>query len=100
MASASSKLKPRWRPLRGTVFDSSTSPARLKHAAMAAASGDGEAETLLSTFDQIYDDFERGAAEIQSLRLSCDAEVKRREALEIACDGLRRGSFSSRVWQS
>ncbi|KAK3435387.1 hypothetical protein EUGRSUZ_C00104 [Eucalyptus grandis] len=69
---------------------------------MAAASGDGEAETLLSTFDQIYDvkDFERGAAEIQSLRLSCDAEVKRREALEIACDGLRRGSFSSRVWQS
>ncbi|XP_010046923.1 protein At-4/1 isoform X2 [Eucalyptus grandis] len=57
---------------------------------MAAASGDGEAETLLSTFDQIYDDFERGAAEIQSLRLSCDAEVKRREALEIACDGLRR----------
>ncbi|KAF8033675.1 hypothetical protein BT93_C0066 [Corymbia citriodora subsp. variegata] len=55
-----------------------------------AATGDSEAETLLSTFDQIYEDFERGAAEIQSLRLSCDAEVKRREALEIACDGLRR----------
>ncbi|KAJ0090940.1 hypothetical protein Patl1_14084 [Pistacia atlantica] len=47
-------------------------------------------ESLLSNFDQIYEDFKSGIAEIQLLRSNCNGEIKRREALEITCNSLKQ----------
>ncbi|PKI38095.1 hypothetical protein CRG98_041514 [Punica granatum] len=55
-----------------------------------AATSDREMELLLSSFDQIYRDFKSGMEEIQLLKSNCQAETKRREALEIACDSVKQ----------
>ncbi|OWM68456.1 hypothetical protein CDL15_Pgr028447 [Punica granatum] len=55
-----------------------------------AAMSDREMELLLSSFDQIYQDFKSGMEEIQQLKSNCQAETKRGEALEIACDSVKR----------
>ncbi|KAL2554120.1 Protein At-4/1 [Forsythia ovata] len=47
-----------------------------------AATSDEALEELLSTFDQIHNEFKDGIAEIQSLKSNCNAETKKREALE------------------
>uniref|UniRef100_A0A5B7C1V1 Protein At-4/1 n=1 Tax=Davidia involucrata TaxID=16924 RepID=A0A5B7C1V1_DAVIN len=54
-----------------------------------AATSDEEMESLLSSFDQIYDDFKNGIAQIQSLQSNCNAEIKKREALEFTCKSLK-----------
>ncbi|KAA8522720.1 hypothetical protein F0562_009118 [Nyssa sinensis] len=54
-----------------------------------AATSDEEMESLLSSFDQIYDDFKNGISQIQSLQSNCNAEVKKREALEFTCKSLK-----------
>ncbi|XP_010276710.1 PREDICTED: protein At-4/1 [Nelumbo nucifera] len=54
-----------------------------------AATSDEQMESLLSGFDQIYEDFKAGLTEIQSLKSNFTAEVKRREALEITCNSLK-----------
>lgn len=41
-----------------------------------------EFHSMLSDFDQIYDDFKKRAAQIQLLQSNCNAEVKKREALQ------------------
>ncbi|KAF8392825.1 hypothetical protein HHK36_021062 [Tetracentron sinense] len=56
-----------------------------------AATSDEEMESLLSSFDQIYEEFKDGVTEIQLLKSSCSAELKRREALENTCNSLRIG---------
>ncbi|PKI34412.1 hypothetical protein CRG98_045193 [Punica granatum] len=56
-----------------------------------AATSDREMELLLSSFDQIYQDFKSGMEEIQLLKSNCQAETKRREALEIACHSVKQG---------
>ncbi|KAK9266073.1 hypothetical protein L1049_003535 [Liquidambar formosana] len=53
------------------------------------ATSDEEMETLLSSVDHIYDDFNKGMTEIQLLKSKCNAEIRRREALEIACNSLK-----------
>ncbi|KAJ4709218.1 protein At-4/1-like [Melia azedarach] len=55
-----------------------------------AATSEDEMESLLPNFDQIYEDFKSAIAEIQMLRSSCNAEIKRREALEITCNSLKQ----------
>ncbi|KAB1204296.1 Protein At-4/1 [Morella rubra] len=55
-----------------------------------AATSDEEMDLLLSNFDKIFQDFKSGIAEIQSLRSNCKSEVKRREALEIICNGIKQ----------
>ncbi|XP_031378994.1 protein At-4/1-like isoform X6 [Punica granatum] len=55
-----------------------------------AATSDREMELLLSSFDQIYQDFKSGMEEIQLLKSNCQAETKRREALEIACHSVKQ----------
>ncbi|KAK9210340.1 hypothetical protein WN944_002710 [Citrus x changshan-huyou] len=62
---------------------------------MAATSDDGM-ESLLSDFDQIYEDFKRAISEVQLLRSSCNAETKRREALEITCNTLKKENERAR----
>ncbi|XP_021642816.2 protein At-4/1 isoform X2 [Hevea brasiliensis] len=54
-----------------------------------AATSDQEIDSLLSSFDQIYEDFKSGITEIQSLRSNWSAEVKKREALEVTCRSLK-----------
>lgn len=49
-----------------------------------------QSDSLLSGFDQLYKDFKIGIAEIQSLKSNYNAEMKRREALEIACNSLKQ----------
>ncbi|XP_050228959.1 protein At-4/1 [Mercurialis annua] len=44
---------------------------------------DQEIDSLLSSFDQIYEDFKSGITETQSLRSNWNAEIKKREALEL-----------------
>ncbi|XP_027070734.1 protein At-4/1 isoform X1 [Coffea arabica] len=56
---------------------------------MAAATSDEEMDSLLSAFDQIYDEFKNGISEIQSLQLKCNAEAKNREALEFSVHSLQ-----------
>nr|XP_027066813.1 protein At-4/1-like isoform X1 [Coffea arabica] len=56
---------------------------------MAAATSDEEMDSLLSAFDQIYDEFKNGISEIQSLQLKCNAETKNREALEFSVHSLQ-----------
>ncbi|KAK4785567.1 hypothetical protein SAY86_002256 [Trapa natans] len=55
-----------------------------------AASSDREMEMLLNSFDQIYQEFKSGIEEIQLLKSNCQAETKRREALEISCVSLQQ----------
>ncbi|KAE8056714.1 hypothetical protein FH972_013460 [Carpinus fangiana] len=55
-----------------------------------AATSDEEMDSLLSNFDIIFEDFKSGIAEIQSLKSNCNTELKRREALEITCNSLKR----------
>ncbi|KAB2626356.1 protein At-4/1 [Pyrus ussuriensis x Pyrus communis] len=55
-----------------------------------AATSDEEMDSLLSTLDQIYQDFKTGAAEIESSKSVCNAEAKKREALEFTCNNLRQ----------
>ncbi|KAL9442321.1 hypothetical protein AB3S75_020759 [Citrus x aurantiifolia] len=62
---------------------------------MAATSDEGM-ESLLSDFDQIYEDFKRAISEVQLLRSSCNAETKRREALEITCNTLKKENERAR----
>ncbi|XP_044471414.1 protein At-4/1 isoform X2 [Mangifera indica] len=47
-------------------------------------------ESLLSNFDQIYEDFKSSIAEIKLLRSNCNGEIKKREALEITCHSLKQ----------
>ncbi|XP_050372188.1 protein At-4/1 isoform X2 [Argentina anserina] len=54
-----------------------------------AATTDEEMNSLISTVDQIYQDFKTGVAEIQSAKSTCNAEAKRREALEFTCNNLK-----------
>ncbi|XP_021276643.1 protein At-4/1 [Herrania umbratica] len=55
-----------------------------------AATSDAYTDSLLSGFDQIYNDFKRGIREIQFLKSNWNAEIKRREALEITCHSLKQ----------
>ncbi|KAM5553673.1 hypothetical protein ABKV19_025754 [Rosa sericea] len=55
-----------------------------------AATTDEEMDSLLSTVDQIYQDFKDGVAEIQSVKSTCIAEAKKREALEFTCNNLKQ----------
>ncbi|XVF69899.1 hypothetical protein PTKIN_Ptkin11bG0118200 [Pterospermum kingtungense] len=47
-------------------------------------------DSLLPGFDQIYEDFKRRIEEIQFLKSNLNAEIKRREALELSCDSLKQ----------
>ncbi|GMJ01716.1 hypothetical protein like AT4G26020 [Hibiscus trionum] len=47
-------------------------------------------DSILSGFDQIYEDFKRKIEEIQVLKSNWNAEIKRGEALEITCDSLKQ----------
>ncbi|KAK9213321.1 hypothetical protein WN943_002708 [Citrus x changshan-huyou] len=62
---------------------------------MAATSDEGM-ESLLSDFDQIHEDFKRAISEVQLLRSRCNAETKRREALEITCNTLKKENERAR----
>ncbi|GLU10573.1 hypothetical protein SLE2022_273660 [Rubroshorea leprosula] len=55
-----------------------------------AATSERYMNSLLSGFDQIYEDFKSGIAEIQQLKSNLHAEMKRREALEITSNSLRQ----------
>ncbi|XP_017982561.1 PREDICTED: protein At-4/1 isoform X3 [Theobroma cacao] len=55
-----------------------------------AGTSDTYTDSLLSGFDQIYNDFKRGIQEIQFLKSNWNAEIKRREALEITCHSLKQ----------
>ncbi|KDP25798.1 hypothetical protein JCGZ_22520 [Jatropha curcas] len=57
---------------------------------MAAAASDQEIDSLLLTFDQIYEDFKSGIKEIQLLKSNWSAEIKNREALELTCRSLKQ----------
>ncbi|RVX07743.1 Protein At-4/1 [Vitis vinifera] len=56
-----------------------------------AATSDEEMESLLSTFDQIYKDFQNGVVEVQLLRSNCNVEIEKRQALQSTCDSLKQG---------
>ncbi|GAY37267.1 hypothetical protein CUMW_027720 [Citrus unshiu] len=62
---------------------------------MAATSDEGM-ESLLSDFEQIHEDFKRAISEVQLLRSRCNAETKRREALEITCNTLKKENERAR----
>ncbi|XP_059636550.1 protein At-4/1 [Cornus florida] len=53
------------------------------------ATSDEEMESLLSSFDQIYDDFKIGITQIQLLQSNCNAEIKNREVLEFTANSLK-----------
>ncbi|WJZ98740.1 hypothetical protein VitviT2T_017249 [Vitis vinifera] len=55
-----------------------------------AATSDEEMESLLSTFDQIYKDFQNGVVEVQLLRSNCNVEIEKRQALQSTCDSLKQ----------
>ncbi|XVE79949.1 hypothetical protein DITRI_Ditri14bG0098400 [Diplodiscus trichospermus] len=55
-----------------------------------AAASELNSYSLLSGFDQIYEDFKRRIEEIQFLKSNWNSEIKRREALEIICDSLKQ----------
>ncbi|KAL1819920.1 hypothetical protein ACET3Z_014789 [Daucus carota] len=48
-----------------------------------------EFDLMLSDFNQIYDDFNKSAEEIKLLKANCNAEVKKREALQFSLDSLK-----------
>ncbi|KAK8307889.1 hypothetical protein V6Z11_D02G016200 [Gossypium hirsutum] len=55
-----------------------------------AATSDLYMDSLLSGFDQIYEDFKRRTEEIQFLKSNWNGEIKRGEALKITCDSLKQ----------
>ncbi|TXG61114.1 hypothetical protein EZV62_012477 [Acer yangbiense] len=55
-----------------------------------AANSEEEMEWVLSSFDQIYEECKNGIMEIQLLRSNCNAEIKKREALEFSCKTLKQ----------
>ncbi|KAL1363665.1 hypothetical protein HN51_011868 [Arachis hypogaea] len=55
-----------------------------------AATSDEEMESLLSAFDQIYEDVKNGISEMHSLQSNHARELKMRESLEATCITLRR----------
>ncbi|XP_057431067.1 protein At-4/1 [Lotus japonicus] len=55
-----------------------------------AATSDEEMESLLSAFDQIYEDVKIGISELQSLQSNHKTELKLRESLQLACTTLKR----------
>uniref|UniRef100_A0A7N0VIJ1 Protein At-4/1 n=1 Tax=Kalanchoe fedtschenkoi TaxID=63787 RepID=A0A7N0VIJ1_KALFE len=57
-----------------------------------AATGNGDLESLQSSFDQIYEDAVNAAQEIQLLRSSYNDEVSKCEALQLTCSSLKSGS--------
>ncbi|CAN8325968.1 unnamed protein product [Cochlearia groenlandica] len=54
-----------------------------------AATSDEEMNLLLSSFDQIYEDFRIGVNEINVIRTKSNVETSRREALEISNKALK-----------
>ncbi|GAA0171029.1 hypothetical protein LIER_43890 [Lithospermum erythrorhizon] len=46
-------------------------------------------ESILSNFDQIYNEFKNGILEMQLLRSNCDTEIKKREALQFVVQSLQ-----------
>ncbi|XP_038709965.1 protein At-4/1-like [Tripterygium wilfordii] len=63
-----------------------------------AAITEQELDSLLSSFDQIYEDFKSGVSEIQFLRLSCNAATKEREALEVICNSLKQENEQLKIF--
>ncbi|KAJ8752212.1 hypothetical protein K2173_003820 [Erythroxylum novogranatense] len=57
---------------------------------MAAISCDREVDPLLSSFDQIYEDFKNGTREMQVVKANLYAEIKKREALELISNSLKQ----------
>ncbi|XP_068643831.1 protein At-4/1 isoform X2 [Aristolochia californica] len=55
-----------------------------------AATSDEALESLLRNFEQIHQEYRDKMRGIQLLKLSCNTEIQRREALEITCDTLKR----------
>ncbi|KAL9314698.1 hypothetical protein ACSQ67_020150 [Phaseolus vulgaris] len=55
-----------------------------------AATSDEEMESLLSAFDQIYEDAKSGISEMQLLQSNYNAEFKMRESLQVASNALKR----------
>ncbi|KAJ6435913.1 hypothetical protein OIU84_001022 [Salix udensis] len=55
-----------------------------------AATIDEEINSLLSSFDHIYEDFKSGFTEIQTLRSNLNAEIKKTETLEFTCKSLNQ----------
>ncbi|KAF3452706.1 hypothetical protein FNV43_RR03139 [Rhamnella rubrinervis] len=55
-----------------------------------AVNANDETDTLLSTFDQIYENFKSGMLEIQFLKSKSDAEVRKFQALEITCSTFKQ----------
>ncbi|XP_065857983.1 protein At-4/1 [Euphorbia lathyris] len=53
------------------------------------ATTDLEMDSLLTGFDQIYEDFKSGMVEIQFLTSNCNTEIKKRESLEANCLSLK-----------
>ncbi|KAM6601005.1 hypothetical protein CsatA_020614 [Cannabis sativa] len=49
-----------------------------------------EVDSLLSTFDHIQEDFKSALMEIQRLKSNSNGEIKKREALELACKSLKQ----------
>ncbi|XP_047147519.1 protein At-4/1 isoform X1 [Vigna umbellata] len=54
-----------------------------------AATSDEEMESLLSAFDQIYEDAKSGISEMQLLQSNYNAELKMRESLQVASNALK-----------
>ncbi|KAG6502331.1 hypothetical protein ZIOFF_042223 [Zingiber officinale] len=50
-----------------------------------------ELETLVRDFDRIYQGYNDALLEIQSLKMSCNCEVMKREALEATCNDFKAG---------
>ncbi|KAG5407106.1 hypothetical protein IGI04_013225 [Brassica rapa subsp. trilocularis] len=57
-----------------------------------AATSDEQMRLLLSSFDQIYEDFKSGMSEMNVFRSRSNVETSRREALEISNKTLKEGS--------
>ncbi|MCI01459.1 protein At-4/1-like, partial [Trifolium medium] len=57
-----------------------------------AATSDEEMESLLSAFNQIYEDVKIGISEIQSLQSKHSSELQLRESLQITCNNLKKES--------
>ncbi|KAH7544745.1 hypothetical protein FEM48_Zijuj01G0018800 [Ziziphus jujuba var. spinosa] len=55
-----------------------------------AATANDETDSLLLTFDQIYENFKSGVMEIQLLKSKSDTEVRKFQALEVTCNSLKQ----------
>ncbi|XP_042409690.1 protein At-4/1-like isoform X3 [Zingiber officinale] len=53
-----------------------------------------ELETLVRDFDRIYQGYNDALLEIQSLKMSCNCEVMKREALEATCNDFKAGRMT------